>query len=57
VTQKIPNVVVVGEREVEQETVTLRRYGEREQETMPLFELEARLLAAIAGRTRDLPKV
>lgn len=32
--QKIPNLVVVGEREVEEGTVTLRRYGHRDQHTM-----------------------
>ncbi len=51
VTSKVPNVLVVGEREQAEETVTLRRYGSREQESMPLAEFEARILAAIAGRT------
>ena len=55
VTSKIPNVLVVGEREVETESVTLRRYGEREQESMPLAELEARVVKAIATRSRALP--
>ncbi len=32
--QKIPNLVIVGEREVEEGTVTLRRYGHRDQHTM-----------------------
>ncbi len=56
VTQKIPNVVVVGEKEVTDGTVTLRRYGSREQETMPVAELEARILKAIATRSRGLPR-
>lgn len=54
VTQKIPNVLVLGEREVAEQTVTLRRYGSREQETMPATEFEARLLRAIQTRAREL---
>jgi threonyl-tRNA synthetase len=56
VTHKIPNVLVIGEREVEEETVTLRRYGSREQETMPVAAFEARILAAIRTRSRELPQ-
>jgi threonyl-tRNA synthetase len=55
VTAKIPNVIVVGEREVETESVTLRRYGEREQQSMPLREFEARVGKAITTRSRALP--
>ena len=54
VTSKIPNILVAGEREEAEGTVTLRRYGVREQVSMPFAELKARLLAAIAGRTRQL---
>jgi threonyl-tRNA synthetase len=54
VTSKIPNVLVVGEREQSDQSVTLRRYGSRDQEAMPAAEFKARLLAAIAGRTREL---
>jgi threonyl-tRNA synthetase len=50
-TEKIPNVLVIGEREVEEQTVTLRKHGSREQESMPADEFRARLLEAI--RTRD----
>jgi threonyl-tRNA synthetase len=56
VTHKIPNVLVIGEREVEDETVTLRRYGSREQKTMPVAAFEARILAAIRTRSRTLPE-
>ena len=34
-TRKIPNLLIVGEREQADGTVTLRRYGVRRQETMP----------------------
>ncbi|MBX7080125.1 MAG: threonine--tRNA ligase [Nannocystaceae bacterium] len=55
VTEKIPNVLVVGEREQQDGTVTLRRYGEPRQETMAFAAFEARLHAAIATRSRGLP--
>ncbi|HEX8120954.1 MAG TPA: threonine--tRNA ligase [Solirubrobacteraceae bacterium] len=51
---KIPNVLVIGDREVEEETVTLRRYGVREQETMPVEAFRQRLAAAIASRAPSL---
>jgi threonyl-tRNA synthetase len=52
--EKIPNTLVIGEREVEEQTVTLRRFGSREQETMPVEEFRARLRKAIAERSQDL---
>ena len=51
VTAKIPNVLVVGEREVEAGTVTLRRYGSREQTAMSYGDFEADLLRRIAARS------
>ncbi|MFT4974265.1 MAG: threonyl-tRNA synthetase, partial [Myxococcota bacterium] len=50
-TQKIPNVLVVGEQEVTDGTVTLRCHGSREQFTMPAAEFEDRLLRTIAARS------
>ncbi len=55
VTQKIPNILVIGEREAAEGTVTLRRYGQQQQETMPFAAFEARLVAAISTRSRSLP--
>jgi threonyl-tRNA synthetase len=52
VTSKIPNLLVVGEREMDDRTVTWRRYGSREQETMSLERYEEMLLERI--RTRSL---
>jgi len=49
-TAKIPNLLIVGEREVEEGTVTLRRYGEKQQTTMNVDEFEAKLLTTIAER-------
>ena len=54
VTRKIPNVLVIGEREVAEEQVTLRRYGVKEQETMPVEEFRERIRAAIRGRAATL---
>lgn len=53
-TRKIPNLVIIGEREVAEGTVTLRRYGQRAQHTMSAQTFETALLAAIKNR---LPEV
>ena len=52
-TRKIPHLLIVGEREVADETVTLRRYGVREQTTMPVAEFEAALARTIATRALE----
>ena len=49
-TAKIPNLLIVGEREAADGTVTLRRYGVRQQTTMPVAEFEAALDRTIASR-------
>ncbi|HEU4452756.1 MAG TPA: threonine--tRNA ligase [Longimicrobium sp.] len=54
VTSKIPNVLVVGEREEQDGTVTLRRYGSQDQETMPAAEFRDRMLAAIRTRAKAI---
>ncbi|MCR9276749.1 MAG: threonine--tRNA ligase [Pseudomonadaceae bacterium] len=50
-TAKIPNLLIVGERERDERTVTLRRYGVKEQVTYGLDEFEAKLLQTIKQRT------
>ena len=55
VTHKIPNIVVVGEREQSETAVTLRRYGSQAQTSMSLDAFEADLLDRI--RTRALDRV
>ncbi len=50
---KTPCVLVVGEREMTQEAVTLRQYGIKEQKQMPYTEFKAWALEQI--RTRALP--
>jgi len=51
--KKIPNLLVVGQREATEQTVTLRRYGVKKQESMSLDEFEARLLKTIQTRSLD----
>ena len=50
---KIPNTIVIGEREEADGTVTLRRLGSPEQQTMPFTELQDRLRTAIETRSRE----
>ena len=48
--RKIPNILVVGEREAADGTVTLRRYGVKEQATMPFAQFQQALAETIAER-------
>jgi threonyl-tRNA synthetase len=50
--QKIPNVLVLGEREQTDGTVTLRRFGIEQQQTLSVAEFEKMILEKI--RTRSL---
>jgi threonyl-tRNA synthetase len=50
VTSKIPNMLVIGEREQADNTVTLRRYGKQEQETMAFGAFETWVLGQIKTR-------
>ena len=52
-TRKIPNLLIVGERETADGTVTLRRYGVKQQTTMPFEQFEAALARTIAERSLD----
>ena len=53
-TRKIPNLLIIGEREVADGTVTLRRYGHQQQQTFAMADFEHRLVDAIKRR---LPEV
>ena len=53
VTTKIPNLLIVGEREMDDGTVTWRRYGQREQETMSIERFEGLVLESIRLRSRS----
>lgn len=51
--RKIPNLVIVGEREQADGTVTLRRFGQREQHTMTIDTFEAALMETIETRSLE----
>ncbi|HRK01604.1 MAG TPA: threonine--tRNA ligase, partial [Oligoflexia bacterium] len=51
VTRKIPNILVIGEREQANSTVTLRRYGIQEQKTMAAAEFRNWLAETIRNRS------
>ena len=52
-TRKIPNLLIVGEREQAEGTVTLRRHGVKRQSTLKLDEFEAWLFEQIEARALD----
>jgi threonyl-tRNA synthetase len=41
--QKVPYIAILGKKEVETKQITLRRFGEEEQRTLPLSEAVALL--------------
>ena len=49
-TRKIPNLLVVGEREQADGTVTLRRYGVKQQQTLSLDDFEGWITEQITTR-------
>jgi threonyl-tRNA synthetase len=51
--QKVPNMLIVGEREQAEKTVTLRRYGIEQQQAMPLEKFETWVLDQIKTRARN----
>lgn len=53
VTSKIPNMLILGANEVENDTVTWRRYCVKEQRTLLRAEYAAHLQAMISARTMD----
>jgi threonyl-tRNA synthetase len=53
-TRKIPILLVIGEKEQADGTVTVRRYGEERQETMAFDRFVTELTAEIAARTMRL---
>ena len=54
VQRKVPHVLVVGERERAERTVTLRRYGTDSQRVLPLTAACGEITAAIAARKLDV---
>jgi threonyl-tRNA synthetase len=52
--EKVPNVLIVGEKEAENGTVTLRRHGVEAQETMPVAAFIDRLTRSVRARSPQL---
>jgi len=53
VTHKIPNMAIVGSKEQESRSITLRRYCTKEQVTMPLDSFVDRIKRLVSQRTMD----
>jgi threonyl-tRNA synthetase len=54
---KVPHVIVMGQKEVEEGTVTVRRYGSEDQTTMPVEDFKADLLRRISERELDAARI
>ena len=55
-TEKIPVLLVIGRKEAEEGTVTVRRYQIDRQETLPLAQFHAQILAEIRERRHVKPE-
>lgn len=53
VTHKIPNILIVGGREEEEQSVTWRRYGHQEQRSLPLNQFQAIIKRLVDERIMD----
>jgi threonyl-tRNA synthetase len=53
VTRKVPNILIVGNKEVETNSVTLRRYCVKDQAALSVTELRDRLVRLRDGRIMD----
>lgn len=51
-TKKIPMLIVIGDKEVEDETITIRRYGQENTQTLTLEDFVLTLLNEIANKSR-----
>jgi threonyl-tRNA synthetase len=54
---KVPHVLVMGQKEVEEGTVTVRRYGSDDQITMPVEEFKTDLYRRIRERELDAARM
>jgi len=52
-TRKIPILLIIGNKEMENEQVTIRRYGQQEQDTISFSEFEQKLQTEINNRIMD----
>ena len=53
VTSKIPNMLIVGEKERDSEGVAWRRYASKEQRTLPFAEFKIILQKMVKDRVMD----
>ena len=51
-TKKVPMLVVIGDKEVESKTITVRRYGQEETQTLTLEDFVSTVLNEIAHKSR-----
>ena len=51
--RKIPNLLIIGQKEEQDQTVTLRRYGVREQLTLPFQQFQASIQQTIRQRAKE----
>ena len=51
-TQKVPYQLIVGDKEMEDKSVNVRRYGHKETETVPVADFIAKLEADVARYSR-----
>ena len=49
---KVPMLIVIGDREVQDQTVTVRRYGQEETQTLTLEDFVSTVLSEIANKSR-----
>jgi threonyl-tRNA synthetase len=57
IKQKIPHMLVIGEREMSTDTVTVRRYGSEEQQTIPFPQFKDQLMTTIRTRALDAARI
>lgn len=53
IQQKIPNLLIIGEQEQQSGQVTVRRYGQEKQKTLPLEEFKNWIQGQIKNRVRE----
>jgi threonyl-tRNA synthetase len=51
-TKKVPMLVVIGDKEVESKSITVRRYGQEDTQTLTLEDFVSTLLNEIANKSR-----
>lgn len=57
IKQKIPHVLVIGEKEMSADTVTVRRYGSEDQQTIPFLQFKDQLMTTIRTRALDAARI